>query len=62
MNRRPFDPAALVLGALVTTIGLVHLSSSGRVHAGWLPPLVLVGLGVAFLAAAIRRRARQHQA
>lgn len=61
MRRHRTDLVSLVAGLVFTTLGVVFLLGELRgltVEAGWVLPVVLVGLGLCGLAATLRSRGR----
>jgi hypothetical protein len=57
MKRHPFDPFALTAGAVFVGLGIWFLAAGADVldNAHWVWPGLLVALGVAGLASALRR-------
>ena len=57
MKRHPFDPFAFVAGSLFVGLGIWFLAAGSDVldNAHWVWPALLVALGVAGLASALRR-------
>ena len=57
MRRHDLDPVSLIAGVVFGLIALVHLVGAATGEAmdpRWIPPVLLVGLGVAGLAGALR--------
>ena len=57
MKRHDMDLVSLIAGAVFAVVALTHLvgaATGESVDLGWLVPVVLVGLGVAGLAGALR--------
>lgn len=57
MRRHDLDPVYLITGAifvLVAVANLIGAAVDGNVDMSWLVPLLLVGIGVAGLAGALR--------
>lgn len=57
MKRHDLDLLSLIAGMVFAIVALAHLvgaATDESVHLGWLAPIVLVGLGVAGLAGALR--------
>lgn len=53
MKQHSFDAVSFVLGVLVFGVGIAFLS--GMHGTAWLVPVALIGIGLAFAAAAIQR-------
>ncbi|MGH8938804.1 MAG: hypothetical protein ACRDV2_05590 [Actinomycetes bacterium] len=67
MRRHDLDLVSLIAGAVFAAVALVHLvgaATDEHVDGTWLAPVLLVGLGVAGLAGALRgsRRAEHNDA
>jgi hypothetical protein len=61
VRRHDVDGASLVAGLLFVGIAIAYLAAAYtdlRIGAGWLLPIVLIGLGLAGLAGSIRRAHR----
>ena len=57
MKRHDLDLLSLIAGAVFAVVALTNLvgaATGESLDLGWLPPVVLVGLGVAGLAGALR--------
>lgn len=59
MKRHDLDLVSLISGAVFVLVAVVHLlnaAADGGMDLAWLAPAVLVGLGLAGLAGALRTR------
>lgn len=64
MKRHELDPVSLIAGAVFALVAVAHLvaAETGEyLDVGWLVPVVLVGLGVAGLAGALRATRSEDQ-
>jgi hypothetical protein len=64
MKRHPFDPFSLTAGAMFVALGIWFLIAGSDVidNANWVWPALLIALGAAGLASALRRDEPDHVA
>ena len=52
MQRHPFDPISFIFGAALLGVGALILAGEvSRLVSAWLPPAIIIGVGLALLVA-----------